>query len=154
MANRQYGKLNVGGYEFQVKDCDSTKIYIFDNDEDIDEERDIITKTFSMDVCFEKGQFGNEAVTPKLVINEIPTGKAKIRDMIGMEFEVVSVDESVEREDTLYVYEHEPLVSYKLKIIGIEDDLMYVKISGTAVTDGYSTAAQTAGFDGEFRLRF
>ena len=48
MTNRQCGKLNLGGYEFQVKDCDSTK----------------------------------------LVINEIPTGKADIRDTISMEFEV------------------------------------------------------------------
>ena len=152
MTNRQCGKLNIGGYEFQVKDCGSTKLYIFDNDEDIDEERDFITKTISMDVCFEKGQFGNESVSPKLVINEIPTGKADIRDTIGMEYEVGCVEESIEREDTLYVFEHEPLINYKLKIIGIEDGLMHLKISGTAVTDGYSTPVQTAGFDGEFRL--
>ena len=37
MTNIQCGKLNLDGYEFHVKDCDSTKLYIFDNDEDIDE---------------------------------------------------------------------------------------------------------------------
>ena len=152
MSNGQCGKLNIDGYVFQVKDCGSTRLYIFDNDDDIDEERDVITKTISMDVCFEKGQFGNEEVSPKLVINEFPTGKADIRDMIGMEFEVKSADEAYEREDTMYIFEHEPLINYKLNIVDIENDLVHVKISGTAITDGYSTTVQTAEFEGEFRL--
>ncbi|MBO4867267.1 MAG: hypothetical protein J5582_12045 [Ruminococcus sp.] len=154
MTPKSYGRLILGDYEFQVKDCGMTKFYIFDNDEDIDEERDIITKTVSMEVSFEKGSFDNEEITPRLNINEFPTGKTTLSEMIGMEFEVASVEEACEREDSLYVFEHEPLVNYKWSIIGVDDDLVHVKISGTAITDGYSKPPKTAGFEGEFRLAF
>ncbi|SFC42370.1 hypothetical protein [Ruminococcus albus] len=154
MTKKSYGRLILGGHEFQVKDCGMTKFYIFDNDEDIDEERDIITKTVSMEVSFEKGRFGAEEIAPRLNINEFSTNKTAIGEMIGMEFEVASVDEAYEREDSLYVFEHEPLVNYKWTIIGVEDNLVHVKISGTAITDGYSKPPKIAGFEGEFRLAF
>jgi hypothetical protein len=153
MTSKQYGRLTLGGYEFQMKDCDMTKFFIFDNDEDIDNERDVITKTVSMEVCFEKGHFGNEVVSPQLIINEFPTGQSEVDDIIGMEFEVKLPEEAYEREDSLYIYEHEPLMNYKWKIIGISDGLIHVLISGTAVTDGYSKPVQTADFDGKFMLR-
>ncbi|SEK65921.1 hypothetical protein [Ruminococcus albus] len=152
MTKKSYGRLILGGHDFQVKDCGMTKFYIFDNDEDIDEERDIITKTVSMEVSFEKGSFDNEEITPRLNINEFPTGKTTLSEMIGMEFEVSSIKEAFEREDTLYVFEHEPLVNYKWSIIGVEDNLVHVKISGTAITDGYSKPPKTAVFEGEFWL--
>ena len=152
MTPKSYGRLNLGGHEFQVKDCGMTKFYIFDNDEDIDEERNVITKTVSMEVSFEKGRFGDEEIAPRLNINEFATGKTALSEMIGMKFEVSSINEAFEREDTLYVFEHEPLMNYKWSIIGIDDDLVHVKISGTAITDGYSQPPKTAGFEGEFRL--
>ena len=152
MTKKSYGRLILGGHEFQVKDCGMTKFYIFDNDEDIDEERDVITKTVSMEVSFVKGRFNNEEIAPRLNINEFPTGKTTLSEMIGMEFEVSSIKEAFEREDTLYVFEHEPLMNYKWSIIGIDDDLVHVKICGTAITDGYSKPPKTAVFEGEFRL--
>ncbi|MBR1702301.1 MAG: hypothetical protein IJ716_10150 [Lachnospiraceae bacterium] len=153
MANVQKGKLILDGYEFEVKDCSETAFFLFDDDEDDDDdERDAMTKTVSMDVCFEEGQFGKEKVSPSLIINEFATGKECIDDIIGMEFEVKDVEEADEREDTMYVFEHEPLVNYKLKILGRDGDIVHVKISGTAITDGYSDSEQTAEFEGEFWL--
>ena len=150
MADIQSGKLVLDGCKFAVRDCRETTVFIFDNDDDIDEERDVITKTFSMDVRFEKGTFGDEEVSPELIINEFATGTDSIDDMIGMEFSVKDVEEAIEREDTMYVFEHEPLMNYKLKILGKEGALLHVQISGTAITDGYSDPAQIAGFEGEF----
>ncbi|MBR1823482.1 MAG: hypothetical protein IJ779_04530 [Ruminococcus sp.] len=153
MADVQRGKLILGGHEFNVKDCSDTHIYLFDNDEDIDEERDIITKTISMDVWFEEGEFGDEEVSPEIIINEFPTEKTDIEDIIGMEFEVRNVEEADEREDTLYVFEHEPFMNYKWKILDKDGDIIHVTISGTAITDGYSEPEQTADFEGEFWIR-
>ncbi len=152
MADVQRGKLILGGHEFAVKDCDMTYISLFDNDEDIDEEREIITKTLSMDVWFEEGEFGDEEVSPEIIINEFATGKEDLEDIIGMEFEVKDVEEADEREDTMYIFEHEPLINYKWNIIGMEGELLHVKISGKAITDGYSDPEQTADFEGEFWL--
>lgn len=153
MANVQKGKLVLGGHEFAVKDCKETKIFIFDNDEDEDEGRDIITKTISMDVWFEEGEFGDETVSPELIINEFPTGKDDPDDFVGMEFEVKTVDEAEEREDTMYVFEHEPLMNYKWKILDKEGDIFHVTVSGTAITDGYADPEQTAEFEGEFWIK-
>lgn len=152
MAEVQRGTLILGGYKFTVKDCSDTTVFIFDNGEDIDEERDVIIKTLSIDVWFEKGMFGDEEVSPELIINEFATGTDNIDDMTGMEFAVKDAEEAEEREDTLYVFEHEPLMNYKLKVLGKEGDQLHVQISGTAITDGYSRPEQTAPFEGEFRL--
>lgn len=154
MSEVQRGTLILGGYKFNVKDCRDTTVFIFDNDEDIDGEKEVITKTFSMDVWFEEGVFGDEEVSPELIIGDFATGTDNIDGMIGMEFEVRDVEEAEEREDTMYVFEHEPLMNYKLKILGKEDSQLHIQISGTAITDGYSRPAQTAAFEGEFWLNF
>ncbi len=152
MAEVQRGTLILGGYKFAVKDCRETAAFIFDNDEDIDEERDVITKTLSVDVWFEEGMFGDETVSPEMITGDFATGTDQIDDMIGMEFAVKDAEEAEEREDTLYVFEHEPLMNYKLKVLGKEGGQLHVQISGTAITDGYSRPEQTAPFEGEFWL--
>ena len=152
MAKVQKGKLILGGYEFDVKNCEETRFFLFDDDGYDDDDEEAMTKTVSMDVWFKEGRFGDETVSPQIVINEFSTGRESLDDIIGMEFEVSDVEEADEREDTMYVFEHEPLVNYKWKILGREDGLIHVSISGTAITDGYSDPAKTAEFEGEFWL--
>lgn len=153
MADIQKGRLILGGYEFEVEDCSETEFYLFDDDGEDDDDDEDVTKTVSLDVRFKEGRFGDETVSPSLIINEFSTGKECIEDIIGMEFEVNDVHEADEREDTLYIFEHEPLMEYKLKILDKDGELIHVTISGTAITDGYSKPPQTAGFEGEFWLR-
>lgn len=152
MAKVQKGRLVLGGYEFEVKDCGQTAFYLFEDDDD-DEDEDAVTKTVSFDVSFEEGQFGDETVSPEIIINEFSTGEEDIDDIIGMEFEVDDVDEADEREDTMYIFEHEPLMNYKFRILDRDGELIHISISGTAITDGYSKPVKTAEFTGEFWLK-
>lgn len=46
--------------------------------------------------------------------------------------------ESCDREDPFYIYEHEPLDNYELKILEIDPDKAHIKCSGTLVVDGHA----------------
>lgn len=54
-----------------------------------------------------------------------------------MEIFVNSLEESNEREDTTYLFEHEPFEKYSLKIFEIKDGMVRVFCKGIVVTDGY-----------------
>lgn len=147
MSNMQRGKLVLNGCEFEVDDCNDTKFYIFESDEEED------TFTVSMDIRFKNGQFSDESVAPYMVINEHETGMENVEDLIGTEYSVEDVEEADDREDTLYLFEHEPYMNYRFRILDKEDDIVHVTISGTAITDGYAEPPVTADFEGEFWLR-
>ena len=148
MADIQRGKMTLGDFEFEVDDCENTIFYVTEGEEEDG------TIAVSFDVKFKRGKFGSEDVAPEMIINDFETGKEDIEDVIGSEFTVETVDEADEREDTLYIYEHEPFMNYTLKLIDIEDDIIHLTISGTAITDGYSEPEETADFEGEFWLRY
>ena len=148
MADIQRGKMTLGGFEFEVDDCENTKFYVTEGEEEDG------TIAVSFDVKFKRGKFGSEDVAPEMIINDFETGKEDIEDVIGSEFTVETVDEADEREDTLYIYEHEPFMNYTLKLIDKEDDIIHLTISGTAITDGYSEPEETAEFEGKFWLRY
>ena len=76
-------------------------------------------------------------ILPSLCINPIDTKKESIADLVGESFSVMTINESYDREDSFYIYEHEPLADYKLKILEIDSDKAHIKCSGTLVVDGY-----------------
>jgi len=84
------------------------------------------------------GDFGGERIAPSLCINPIDTDKKSIAELTGESFSVRTMEESRDREDSFYIYEHEPLVNYELKILEIKVDRAHIKCSGTLVVDGYA----------------
>ncbi|MGX7069618.1 hypothetical protein [Gemella bergeri] len=58
--------------------------------------------------------------------------------MIGTIFSVMTIEESEDREDSFYIYEHEPLVDYKVEILEILDEKAHIKCNGTLIVDGYA----------------
>ncbi len=93
--------------------------------------------SWSVDIGFAKGNFNGEEITPSLCINPIDTQKESIVDLVGEAFSVQTIEESCDREDSFYIYEHEPLEHYELKILAIDSDRAHIKCSGTLVVDGY-----------------
>lgn len=59
-------------------------------------------------------------------------------ELIGTSFSVTAIEESYNREDAFYIYEHEPLVNYTSKILEIREDKAHIKCCGTLIVDGYA----------------
>lgn len=145
---KQSGILVLGGIAFELEDCEDTKLYVFESDEYDG------TITISFDLCFRKAILNGEKVSPYICINEHETHKSGINEIVGCTYFVDSLEESDEREDTLYIYEHEPFKKYSFTILEISGKTAHIHIDGTAVIDGYSVPAKTADFSGDFILRY
>lgn len=94
--------------------------------------------SWSVDIGFTKGDFHGEQIAPSLCINPIDTDKKSITELTGESFSVRTIEESCDREDSFYIYEHEPLVSYDLKILEIRKNEAHITCSGILVVDGYA----------------
>ena len=81
--------------------------------------------SWSVDIGFSEEDFGDETVSPVICINPIDTDKN-------------SVEECADREDTFYIYEFEPMVSYEVEVLEIKDSMAHIRCSGIMIVDGYS----------------
>ena len=145
---KQSGTLILNGVTFELDDCKDTRFYVFESDEYED------TITVSFDLRFKEAMFNGEEVSPYICINEHETHKSEISEIVGDTYSVDSPEDADEREDTLYIYEHEPFEKYTLKILDVSREMIHIQIDGTAITDGYSVPYQTADFSGDFMLRY
>lgn len=143
-----YGELNLNGVIFGLdKDIRrKSKFYIFESDE----QEGMIT--VSMDVHFEKKEYENEIVLPSISINEHEANVSETEKLIGQCFKVDTLEEADEREDTFYIFEHEPMEKYEFKVIEISGENIHIQIKGTAIVDGYAQPYETADFFGDFWL--
>lgn len=120
-------------------DRQSSLIY-FEEDEDE-------PAAWSIDIGFTKGDFNGTKISPSICINSINTTKKSIAELIGESFSVTTAAESYDREDSFYIYEHEPLVSYELKILEIKDDTAHIMCKGILIVDGYAKPPATEKFE-------
>lgn len=104
------------------------------------------TLEISVDATFQKNDFEGNRVGPYLVINPTQTGKKNLSEIKGMSFEVKNLEEADEREDTLYIFEHEPLACYELTVLELTNDDAHIQCTGVAITDGYSKPYKTSEF--------
>ncbi len=105
------------------------------------------TVSFSVGIAYQDGDFDQEEVSPSININTIVTQAKTIEDLKGFEFEVADVEESDERQDRFYLFNHEPFVELKLKIVDINADFATISCRGIAVLDGYENPMLTAPFE-------
>ena len=109
----QSGKFILDGLTFILDDCSNTRLYIFESDEYEG------TISIEFDVWFQKERYQNKMVSPSICIHSHETGKANVEEIIGCTYHVEDVKESDKREDTLYIFEHEPMEKYSFTIIEI-----------------------------------
>lgn len=96
------------------------------------------TSSWAVDIGFVHGNFDGDEISPSLCINPIDTDKNSIMELTGTIFSAKTVEESEDREDSFYIYEHEPLVDYKVEILEISDEKAHIKCNGTLIVDGYA----------------
>ncbi len=134
------GELNLNGTFFELDTSNrQSAFYIFDDDEE--------GLAYSVDCSFTKNDYGQERVTPGLNLGTIGTSARTIEDLAGMTFEVGSIREADEREDLFYLFEHEPIVDYKLAVSEISNGRAHITCRGTAVEDGYADPYTTVPFE-------
>ncbi len=146
MKYDQRGVMEIGQEQFQLDDCPNTRLYLFDSDEF---EGEI---TIGFDAWFKNGVYAGETVSPSIAVNEHETHKSSPEELVGMTFAVSDRKEAIEREDMMYIFEHEPILSYSFTVLAIENGQIHIKISGTAVTDGYSRPCVTEPFSADIWL--
>lgn len=144
----QSGKLILDGVTFTLNDCEETNFYVFESYEQEG------TITVGFDIWFQKADYQGETVSPSVCVNPHETGKTSIKELAGHVFHVDHIEEADEREDTFYLFEHEPMERYTFKIVEITEHEVYLQFEGAAVVDGYAVPYKTAPFSGEFRLNY
>ena len=100
-----------------------------------------------VDIGFKEGDFEGEIIAPSICINSIDSNKSSVKDLVGESFSVNTLEECDEREDTFYIYESEPMISYKLEIIEIKDDNAHIRCIGVLIVDGYADPIEKEYFE-------
>ncbi len=94
-----------------------------------------------LDISFEENIYNDDElefeskVSPSLTINPINTMVTSISELLGTSFVVESLEEALEREDTMYVFEHESFLNYSLTILELSEDKARVKCSGEYINN-------------------
>ena len=91
--------------------------------------------------------FRGESTAPSICINSIDSNKSSVKDLVGETFSVNTLEECDEREDTFYIYESEPMISYKLEVIEIKDDNAHIRCTGVLIVDGYADPIEKEYFE-------
>ncbi len=118
-----------------------------------DDDDKIECLTIYIDVSFLENKFREQdgeyehKVAPSFSINPIYTKFNSVDELVGTSFTIESLDESDDREDTMYLYEHEPFMNYTLTIVELKDNMAHVVCTGLAITDGYTRPFITAEFN-------
>lgn len=101
---------------------------------------------WSVGIGFSAGRFKGEEIAPALCINPIETDKASAALLAGECFSADTIEQCQEREDTFYIFEHEPMVCYTLNVLEVSAGKAHVTCCGTLVVDGYAEPYTTAEF--------
>lgn len=100
----------------------------------------------ALDISFCDNQYEGEQLAPSLCINYFQTKAQKLADLKNLTFKIESIEEADEREDSFYIYEHEPFEYYECMIVEIGEVDIRVKINGKCISDGYATPYKTETF--------
>jgi len=111
------------------------------------------TLRFSLDIICKDGEYEDELCNPCVIINAFNTRALNVQELVGFEAAVQTLEESDEREDMFYLFEHEPFVEYSLNILQLENKNIHVHLKGIAVIDGYADPFIKAPFEADCWLR-
>ncbi|ECB9648104.1 hypothetical protein FL871_04315 [Listeria monocytogenes] len=135
--------MNFENMEFELNtNTRSTAFFIFDNEGSLE---------YALDCSFKANELSKELygqkIAPTLRINSIVTNECMLEGLRGKRFRIDNIEQADEREDTFYVFGHEPLENYELTILDIENDKVQIECKGVAVIDGYAEDYKTGNFE-------
>lgn len=134
--------LTLGKYKFDLYESSEENGLYLCSDEDGN-------KAWNLELHFGEGEYGEETVSPMIILGYIKTDKQTPDALKGERFKVNSPDECEEREDEFYIFEHEPMLKYCVEIKDFKDGKALVSCSGTAVEDSYSEKPKKVKFSFE-----
>ena len=130
--------LKIGEkYHFEDDLSDRQSCFLFDKEDG----------SWSVDIVFREGDFRGEIIAPSICINSIDSNKSSVKDLVGETFSVNTLEECDEREDTFYIFESEPMVSYEVEVLEIKDSKAHIRCSGIMIVDGYSDPYEEEKFE-------
>lgn len=131
--------LTLGKYKFDFDEGSEENGLYLCSDEDGN-------KAWNLELHFGEGEYGGETVSPMIILGYIKTDKQTPDALKGERFKINSLEECEEREDELYIFEHEPMLKYDVKIEDFKDGKALVSCSGTAVEDAYADKPKKVKF--------
>ena len=85
--------------------------------------------SWSVDIGFKEGNFGDERVSPAICINPIDTDKNSVEGLVGEKFSVTTVEECDDREDIFYIYDIDQKGVFFQASIIVDDDYKIISIA-------------------------
>ena len=126
--------FRLNGVDFEIDEDES---YIcFDDDHEV-----------YLDIKTKLKEYNGDMHNPYVNINPIETNIKNKKELIGFKFTVSTIEEADEREDSFYLYEHEPFVEYKLEVKDIKGDKARILLKAIVVEDGYAKPYTTASLE-------
>ena len=131
--------LTLGKYKFNLdKGSPENRLYLCTDENG--------KKAWNIELHFAEGEYDGETVSPTIILGYIKTEKQTPAELKNESFKANSIEECEEREDEFYIFEHEPMYKYNVKIADFKDGKALVCCSGTAVEDGYSEKPKKVKF--------
>ena len=120
--------LYINGVEFQENFSNRGSCFFVDK-----QEKKMVC---SLDISFQEGEYKGEEISPAICINDFKVHANAMKKLKNKTFGIFTFIRAAIREDTFYVYESEPLIRYKIRIIDlVEGDKIRVQIKGKAYFD-------------------
>ncbi len=120
--------LKLGKYEFALDEgSEENSLWLCSDDKG--------NKAWNLELHFSEGEYGGETVYPMIILGYIKTKKQSPEDLKKESFKIDSMEDCEEREDEFYIFEHEPMLKYNVKIKDVKDGKALVSCTGTAVED-------------------
>ncbi len=134
--------LKLGKYEFALDEgSKENSLYLCTDGKG--------NKAWNLELHFLEGEYDGETVLPMIILNYIKTKKQSPEELKNESFKVGSLEDCEEREDEFYIFEHEPMLKYAVKIKDVKDGKALVSCTGTAVDDGYADKPKKVKFSFE-----
>lgn len=131
--------LKLGKYIFE-EELENSSLTVYIGDQEKGSE-------WNIDCFFKKALYEGETVCPEIIINNIHTNQCDIDGLAGEKFATRGIQESDDREDSLYIFEHEHFEKMKVKIMAIDRGQAHIVCEGIAVEDGYAVPVKTVKFE-------
>ena len=152
--NKQQAIFRVNGLDFKVDEEESELTYEKLNDGKLALYLEI--QAFSGRYVSGKGEDEFEDdIMPLLAPHTFEVEATAPSQLLGWKYELADIDTSLELEDDFYIFEHEPMESYRIEILELTANKVHIHFAGMVVEDGYARPYTTvpAEIDCWVRLR-
>lgn len=111
----------------------------------VETENGKVTK-YGYDISFRPGDFHGEKISPGLIVNDIKINIKDINKLKNKTFFTFTIIKSLLRENLFIVWEAEPIIRCRIKVMEIKNDKAHLKGRGRVYTDTSVKPRKKANF--------